>query len=524
MPKSNNVTEQVNLDKVAREINRKAWEKRQPMIEKARHDVNAFIEYVLEDESAEPLKQGEIHTLFQDWIEEAWRNGVHAMIIAPWGQGKSIQCIGRIAYEIGRDPNIRIKLICANDATAIDRVVATAEILKSEKFSHVFPDCPIDNADQWSQKRITVGREGTSIDATLEANSILGSKMGGRADIIIYDDVVDYKNAVQDPALRAKVKLAYKNSWMSRLEKGGRVIYIATLWHTFDLSSELLKKTNYAILKVRVSADLERLEVSTQNAKLIGREDVDYIIALWEKWNKKALQSKRNDVGPSAFARGYFMKVMSDSDKTFQNFPLIYQDVSWKDLMDKRTRIYCGVDLSAANRKGVVLWTGGVNEQGYKFPIKILHGAWNGTQTVERFKEIEELYCPSIYLVEDNALQSVIIEMIRTNYSSEAFTSKIKPFTTTGVNKHSQEVGLPALDVEFANKKWIFPLKDKEGHDISCECGLCRWEQEMIDHPLAMADDTVMASWFFRRAAEAGTMKIKHASTGVRRELIDAVF
>ena len=112
-------------------------------IQQARKDPNAFIEYCFEDKNG-PLKQAELHRVWQSEIAHpVWNptGNVRAMIIAPRDHGKTTQIpVGRALWEIGNDPNLRIKIACQSDRKAVERLFEiTDHMERNERVKKVFP-------------------------------------------------------------------------------------------------------------------------------------------------------------------------------------------------------------------------------------------------------------------------------------------------------------------------------------------------------------------------------------------------
>ena len=231
-------------------------------------DFNTFIESMMLDQSGEKISQGEIHRSWYEHIVDCQRRGMYAGLLCPWGHGKSFQmAVAYPAYRLALDTNIRIKVISASDEIARDRVsviksmIEREDSLYAESFAHVRPD----NNRSWTGSKIYLKRAGTSTDPSLEAISILSSRMGARADLIIFDDVVDLQNGVQKPVMREKVKEAFRSGWLSRLEPNGQVVYIGTVWHEDDLSMELLDNKQFSFLVQSVSPELDAIECRYTN-------------------------------------------------------------------------------------------------------------------------------------------------------------------------------------------------------------------------------------------------------------------
>jgi len=234
--------------------------KTEKLVRLARKDVNVFNEFVLKDaKSGHSIKQAEIHISWQEHIDWCFRHGKKAGILAPWGHGKSAQTIGRILYHIGLNPSLRMKVVCNVDSLATGRVSTAKNYIEySKEYQTVFPDIH-PNPKEWATQKFTVKRPVASPDATLEAHGILSTGVGGRADMLIIDDPVDQKNAIAEPKKQIQVIDTYYNAWFSRLEPDGDLIYIATRWTMTDLTSELMKNSEYVFLIQRVTKDFTQI-------------------------------------------------------------------------------------------------------------------------------------------------------------------------------------------------------------------------------------------------------------------------
>ena len=80
----------------------------------------------------------------------------------------------------------------------------------------------------------------------------MSTATGGRADLIIFDDPVDFNNAIKNPAQRETVKESFRSVWTNILEPWGRAIYIGTAWHEDDLMHELLDNPEWCFVVQRI--------------------------------------------------------------------------------------------------------------------------------------------------------------------------------------------------------------------------------------------------------------------------------
>src|SRR5262249_36957626 len=83
----------------------------------ARTDPAPFIRHCLGDSRGEPVELAEVHCQLQDFLSEH----PMALVELPRDHGKSFQVCGRILWELGRNPALRVKVICATETVAEER-------------------------------------------------------------------------------------------------------------------------------------------------------------------------------------------------------------------------------------------------------------------------------------------------------------------------------------------------------------------------------------------------------------------
>jgi len=229
----------------------------------ARTDINAFIERVVTDNrTGEPVCQGEIHKSWQRHISQCQELGRFCGILAPWGHGKTEQvAIARTLWELGKNPNLRVKIVTNTPEFAQARLQTCQKYIKENQSYHqIFPNVQPANDLDWNKHKLMVKRDTYSEDGSIEAYGVLQAATGGRADLLIFDDIVDLNNAVLNPAMRPKVVEAFHNVWLPRLEPGGFAIYIATRWHLEDITGVLLQNPQWRFLVQSISEDMTCIE------------------------------------------------------------------------------------------------------------------------------------------------------------------------------------------------------------------------------------------------------------------------
>jgi hypothetical protein len=240
---------------------RERFLKEEYKIRLAREDNNKFNEYVLLDEKGDPIKQWEGHVRWQTFIRRCWNMKLNPAIFSMWGHGKSSQiAIGTALFELGRNINLRLKLVCNSDENAKKRATTLKNyIAESDKLHRVFPHLR-PSPNYWTTHSFDVaGKIFSEIDHSVESYGITSTIVGGRADLIIFDDVVD-NNSETSAAMRSTVLNNCDSGFMSRLEPKGKVVLIGTFWHIEDYYQEILKRPGWACLIQGVSEDFKYIE------------------------------------------------------------------------------------------------------------------------------------------------------------------------------------------------------------------------------------------------------------------------
>lgn len=259
-------------------------------VKRAREDFGAFMELCFTD----PVTR----LPFQmQWFHDEWDAAIRAhnrlLIIAPRSHGKTSQIVGQVLYMLGRNPNLRIKIVCASDPRAMERLFEIRQHLEGNRAVHeVFPGLQPDAAAEWSKHRLIVKRDMRMKDASVEAVGVTSSVTGGRADMIIADDIVDRRNGFSKAA-RDDVKRAWFSDWTNLIEPTGRVIAICTLWHKEDLNYALMECGEYEVKKYQVD---------------------DQFAAIWpDKWSEERLRKRYREIGSIEFNRA-FRNLVTDAD------------------------------------------------------------------------------------------------------------------------------------------------------------------------------------------------------------------
>jgi phage terminase large subunit-like protein len=507
------------VEELAREFG--VWEELREEIIKplrialCRKDINAFVEYTqIDPETDEYAIQQPFHIEWQDNIAKHKR----VLIAAPRGHGKTIQIVCLVVWTLGHNPNTRIKIIGSSDEKAKEILGLVKEMIESNEHVHeVFPDLKIDTKRGDTKGAFFVVRNIPQRDPSVEAAGVLSGGAGGRADLLICDDVVDMKNAVINPADREKVINVVKQTWFSLVASKGRIVWICTPYHISDASHDL-KNNAQKIWHIWWTPAIEYEIQYTDEGDVLLDENGKPVVhkrVLWPtKWDEETLENKRAELGERAFTRQYLLNAMSDEERTFPdeslkkslNFEIAdIGELEGGEPIPDNWATYGGVDLGATMGKKSswsVIWTLAKNPVGGKLYLKEI---WRRRVTFARVVEaIKDQFKRHLWRrvnVENNAYQQAVVDALEADERS----IPVKGFTTGASNKANEEIGLPGLNVAIEKGNFAFPAARMNKESLSFPpdevTPLSVFWSEITNHPGGEHTDTIMALWFAYRAS-----------------------
>ncbi len=278
---------------------------RELRVRQARESFPAFLEYAFRDEDSDP--QNPVPVSIQ-WYQEVWSQAMdeydRLVMVAPRGHAKTTTVVARVLWELGRQPNLRIKFIGPNDGRAMERLYEIKQHIEHNPRVHeVFPRLrkPPGGDAEWSKHKIIIERTAMHRDASVEAIGITTSATGGRADIVIADDVVDRRNALQMPAMREAVKQSWESDLMHLLAPNARVWYIATPWHRADLTHHLMKHDEYTVVFLAVGDGFQSIWPGRFPEDVLRRRYADSAIEYARAYRCQARDESEAPIRPDWF-------------------------------------------------------------------------------------------------------------------------------------------------------------------------------------------------------------------------------
>ena len=230
----------------------------------------------------------------------------HQLLLLPRDHGKSALIAYRVAWEVTRNPAIRVLYISATSGLATKQLKFIKDLLTCDNYRRYWPEMvhPEEaKREKWTETEISVDhplRKKESIrDATVFTAGLTTTITGLHCDIAVLDDVVVKENAYTEEG-RNKVRSQY--SLLSSIEGAeSKEWAVGTRYHPADLWNDLME-TNLDIYNEDGEIiDAEGLyEVFERQVESIGDGTGEFLWprqqrydGKWFGFNQKILGTKR---------------------------------------------------------------------------------------------------------------------------------------------------------------------------------------------------------------------------------------
>lgn len=393
--------------------------------------------------------------------------------------------IGRVLWELGRNPNLRVMLLYNAEDSAAKTLGAIKRYIESSKELHaVFPN--LRRGSVWKDDQIFVQRTAYDRNPSIVAVGYNSRRIGGsRVDLLIVDDLLDAVVTATE-AQRRKLSSWVKNTVFTRLTRTALVAFLTNAWHPRDLAHELVRERGWFSLKRPI-------------------RNTDGSIS-WGRWTEARLKLVRKELGPLEYARAFECNPRDDEARVFRPEHVEaalakgkgYSFLRGLSRMPDNCLIVTGVDLAAgddAKTKGArtVLSSVFFHPNQDRQLVRLKSGRWRARQILDNVAAVGALYPRNHWVVvENNGVQQYILDLAHENHVEVGVA--LVPFTT-GRNKADPRFGVASMSAEFEATRWILPSDCDEDEQEEVE-GLV---SDLIDYvPEAHTGDKLMATWMAR--------------------------
>lgn len=188
------------------------------------------------------------------------------------------------------------------------------------------------------------------------ATSPSGTVTGFGGSLIIIDDIVKNAEEAYNETTLEKHWTWFTNTMLSRLEKGGKVIIIATRWHSDDLSGRALRHYESIGVKVRLILETALQPNGTMLCdEVLDRESYDLIVKTMGKDIAEANYNQRPIDMVGKLYSGFKTYSALPTDE-FGN-SMIEQICAYVDTADKGDDYLCAYIFGVFNNQAYVLDT-----------------------------------------------------------------------------------------------------------------------------------------------------------------------
>jgi len=471
-------------------------------IEHAREDPVAFGHYCFCDERGDPWLIGD--PLHHDWQNYIPREGPWQGVLVGFRESMKTSQVGfsRVIWELGRNPSLRIKYVTCNDEKAADHLRWIKENIEdNERLHKVFPNLRPGPSRTWLSKKIIVERpSGNMRDCSVEVGGITSNASGGRADLLVFDDIIDYKTVVMQPRLHESITGHFRNTWLSQGAKGRRIIVVGIPTTSDDLLAQLMMDPAWAHF--------------ARPAYENDPETGETVLAFPQYWPMDRLMEQRGALGERAFRRQFMLQAINPDERYFSEQGIVLCTEDWEigEHVNPDWPRYIGVDMAQSLRKKAsysVIFVIAVDpENGRRHPVEIIRAKMRPTDLKDTIINASRAHHAVCVRVENNAMQDAVIEWCGQEARDLPLIGHF-----TGKNKWDPEVGVPRLITQMENGAWVIPIgvehrtaaaRGSQKLDLDLDtahCPVCAWRMEMERFPVGTTADTVMAMWLADAAA-----------------------
>ena len=274
------------------------------------------------------------HRELCEWLQNPKADVNQRRRLVLWPRGSLKTTIASTAYPVWRiinNPDIRIIITCETEKLAGKIIDSIRSVIEDSRFKERYGDLV---GRKWRGKELVVStrRNKTLKDPTVAVASVETSEIGGRADLVICDDLHSEKN-VTSREMIDKVINHYRLLGPI-LEPWGEMDTVMTRWDERDLAGFIMQHVPKENVLFRVADD-----------------EQGNILMFPEKYTKHFLAEQRVLLGSYLYNLQYRNTPTSPEDQVFKGEWLkrcLWNESGWPEMMG----YYLAVDPAISEEKG----------------------------------------------------------------------------------------------------------------------------------------------------------------------------
>ena len=392
---------------------------------------------------------------------------------------KSALIAYRVAWELTKDPTLRILFISSTSNLAIKQLKFIKDILTCDNYRIHWPEMvERDEAkrEKWTEREISVDdprRKAESIrDPSIFIAGLTSNIVGMHCDIAVLDDVVVASNAYTEDG-REKVKEQY--GYLSSVESvNAREWVVGTRYHPNDLYHDLIAMETHAFdERGTVNKATPVFEVIEKQVESVGDGTGEFLWpkqqrrdGKWFGFDEEALAIKRSQyLNRSHFRAQYYndphdtanSPIPRDNFQYYDTAFLAQQNGRWF-FKRERLNIVASIDFAYAEGKKAdysALVVVGVDGRNNYYVLDI--DRFKAGLPSEYYKHIFNMYSkwgfPKIRC-EVTAAQAVIVKDLKENYiRKNGLSLAVEEYRPSRWQGSKEERIMATLEPRYANKQ-----------------------------------------------------------------------
>jgi len=384
---------------------------------------------------------GSVHReLIQWWTRDG--GSTHQLCLLPRDHGKSALVAYRVAWEITRNPTIRVLYISSTANLAEKQLKFIKDILTCDAYRDIWPEMvnlEESKREKWTTSEIAVDhplRKAEAVrDPTVFTAGLTTGITGMHCDIAVLDDVVVHENAYTEDG-REKVRAQY--SLLASIEGAdAKEWVVGTRYHPADLYNDLLSMTEdiYDEAGEEVIEQVPIYEIFERQVEDRGDGTGQFLWprqqrydGKWFGFDQKILSQKRGKyLDKTQFRAQYYNDPNSAESGTIKREWFQYYDRKHLQQSDgkwyfkgQRLNVFAAIDFAYSMRKGAdhsSIVVVGIDARNNYYVLDV--DRFKTNLISEYFKRILTLYTKWNFRklrAEVSVAQEVIVKDLKENY------------------------------------------------------------------------------------------------------------